>query len=106
MCLRDGMSRAQTPGAGPEPLPELCVAGRLVRVKVTCHLQVPALPGCQDGHLPPGRGGDRDRVLLGTSGSASLAARVRAIPATGTVPFQPVPLRVFAAAELKLLSRV
>ena len=49
-----------------------------MRMKVTCHQEVPALPACQDEHLPPGEG-DQDRVLPGTSGSASLAARVRAL---------------------------
>ena len=101
MSLRDRMFGAQRPGAGREPLPGLCVVGRLVRMKVTCHQQVLALPGCQDDHLPPGEG-DQDCVVPGTSGSASLAARVRAICTTGTMSFKPVPLQVFGCSKTKV----
>ena len=69
-----------------------------MRMKVTCHQEVPALPACQDEHLPPGEG-DQDRVLPGTSGSASLAARVRALCTMGTMSFKPVQLQVFGCSK-------
>lgn len=49
------------PELGQSLSPELCVAGRLVRVTVTCHRQVPALFWVS-GWTPTSVGGDRDCV--------------------------------------------